>query len=203
LRRLGRTRVAFLATTSSRQLLAIEAAERILAFTITWDGLPANRVEAGLALCAREEGTFAIKAEHRITQFTEERIFAINAERLAAHLADQTSASNTEASLALRTWEEFTFAIDAERLPAPLTDDRRLCLLLLLLLCLLLLIISTRSRTRRRVVAVAIPIRIHIPIDITILMQQNGTLHNITRPKGLSTPFIWTQRRMQNRPTHV
>jgi hypothetical protein len=201
LRRLGRTRVAFLATTSSRQLLAIEAAERILAFTITWDGLPANRVEAGLALCAREEGTFAIKAEHRITQFTEERIFAINAERLAAHLADQTSASNTEASLALRTWEEFTFAIDAERLPAPLTDDRRLCLLLLLLLCLLLLIISTRSRTRRRVVAVAITIR--IPIDITILMQQNGTLHNITRPKGLSTPFIWTQRRMQNRPTHV
>jgi hypothetical protein len=69
------------------------------------------------------------------------------------------------------------------------------------LLCLLLLIISTRSRTRRRVVAVAITIR--IPIDITILMQQNGTLHNITRPKGLSTPFIWTQRRMQNRPTHV
>jgi hypothetical protein len=91
--------------------------------------------------------------------------------------------------------------IDAERLPAPFTDDRRLCLLLLLLLCLLLLIISTRSRTRRRVVAVAITIR--IPIDITILMQQNGTLHNITRPKGLSTPFIWTQRRMQNRPTHV
>jgi hypothetical protein len=68
------------AAAATRQLFALEAAERILACTITRDRLSAINTKVGLALCARKEGIFALNAEIIFAHFTGEPIFALEAE---------------------------------------------------------------------------------------------------------------------------
>jgi hypothetical protein len=124
-RRPRRTRAAFRAA-ASRQLLAFEAAELILAFTNARDRLSAINAEVGLTLHARKEGIFAIKAERLVAPFTEERIFAIVTERLATPLTDEHLIAVVAKGIftcVARSYQ-IVIALTAERLVARFADGK-------------------------------------------------------------------------------